>query len=112
MTSYIFNNVKNSKWMQMGATDWMLFRTHMSPHKAIEKIWLNVAASFGVSWQIVAKASITQPHIYIARVITILLTFNVLKVYCKMKENDISVLLGKDNMDILINYYANLEVKG
>ena len=111
MNQYIVEIVKSSSWLDPNACDFMEITDKTQTHKALERIWLNVSASFGVKWQQIEHATENETKLYAARIITMLLIKSILHAHLKMTYNDINLLIGVENQDILEEYYAYTKAK-
>ncbi len=111
MNQYIVEIVKTSKWLDPNASDFMLINDKTQVYKALERIWINVAASFGVKWQQIENATENETKLYAARIITTLLIKSVLHANLRMTYNDINLLIGIENQDLLEEYYAYSKAK-
>jgi hypothetical protein len=111
MNQYIVEIVKTSKWLDPNACDFMLINDKTQVYKALERIWINVAASFGVKWQQIENATENETKLYAARIITMLLIKSVLHANLRMTYNDINLLIGIENQDLLEEYYAYSKAK-
>lgn len=105
MNQYIVDIVKSSKWLEPNACDFMEINDKTQTHKALERIWLNVSASFGVKWQQIENATENETKLYAARIITMLLIKSILHSYLKMTFNEINLIIGIENQDLLEEYY-------
>jgi hypothetical protein len=111
MNQFIVDIVKNSRWLEPHACDFMEITDRTQTHKALERIWLNVAASFGVKWQQIENATENETKLYAARIITMLLIKSILHSYLKMTFNEINLIIGVENQDILEEYYDYIKRK-
>lgn len=111
MNQYIVDIVKNSRWLEPNACDFMNIDEKTHTHRALERIWLNVAASFGVKWQQIENATENETKLYAARIIAMLLIKSILHANLKMTFNDINILIGVENQDVLEEYYEYIKRK-
>lgn len=111
MNQYILDIVKNSSWLEINACDFMKINDKTMVHVALERIWLNVSASFGVKWQQIEHATQNETKLYAARIICMLLIKSVLHANLKLTYNDINLIIGVDNQDLLEEYYDYLKGK-
>jgi hypothetical protein len=107
---HLVSMVQSSEWLTIGSTDFMNIKRSLPLHTAIERIWLNVALSYNISWQEVMRTR-RNTRILSARIITLLLTNSILKSYYEMKDHEINHLLGVDNFKLLDDYFEYIKGK-
>lgn len=105
MNQMIVNLVQQSHWLEQGATDFMKFHSKTFTYTIIERIYLNVAASYRVHWQQIEKASEYETELYVGKIVTYLLIMSTLKSLKKMKPHEINILMGKDFQNTLEEYF-------
>lgn len=103
--------IQSSNWMRIGATDFMEIRKSLPLHYAIERIYLNVALSYNLSWQEIMNASGKNMRLLSARIIMLLLTNSILKSYYEMKDYEINLFIGKSNSELLEDYFDYIKGK-
>lgn len=104
MDKYICELVQKSKWLELDSIIFMKIKQSTPIHSMIERISLNVAASFGASWIAINHANQNQIHLYSARVITALLIRSMLLSTYKMKEYEANYFF-EDEIVSAIEYY-------
>lgn len=107
----IVKMVKSSPWLEPHATDFMEFRYSTPVHTVIERIYLNVAGSYGVKWQQISNAKENQKELFAGRIICNLLIINALKLITKMKMYEINLLIGNENQTIIEDYFNYIQGK-
>jgi hypothetical protein len=111
MNQYIVEMVQKSNWLKPHALDFLCIRESTPIHSVLEKIWLNVAASYGVKWQQIENATENETKLYSARIITMLLTISTLTTINKMKDYEVNILIGSENQYLIEDYFDYLKGK-
>lgn len=109
MTKYTIDLVRDSHWLEPDSLDFLDLKESTPMYLTLERIWLNVAASYGLKWQDVENARESEMKRYGVKIITILLTMRTLKVVHKYDENEINLFLGLDNLSLIEEYFEYVD---
>lgn len=111
MDKHICSLIERSKWLEVGAINFMKIKQSTPIHVAVERIYLNVAASHGTNWINVERANQNQTSLYAAKIVTALLIRSVLLYTYKMKDYEVNVFLGNEIVNAIDYYFANNKSK-
>lgn len=108
---HLIDLIQSSDWLKIGSTDFMEIKKSLPLHYAIERIYLNVSLSYNVSWQEIMNASGKNMRLLSGRIIILLITHSILKSYYGMKDYEINFFIGKDNSELLEDYFDYIKGK-
>lgn len=111
MNRYILEMVQESHWMNFDSCDFMKINAKTKLHVCLERIWLNISASFGVKWQQIEHATENETRLFSAKIITLLLIISKLKSIYNMTQNEIDVMIGRTNAELIEEYFSYLKEK-
>jgi hypothetical protein len=103
--------VQESHWMSFESCDFMKINEKTKLHVCLERIWINIAASFGVKWQQIEHATENETKLFSAKIITLLLIISKLKSIYNMTQNEIDVMIGRANAELIDEYFSYLKEK-
>jgi hypothetical protein len=108
---HLVDMVESSKWLVVGATDFMNIKKSLPLHYAIERIYLNVALSYSVSWQEIMTTSGRNTRLLSAKIVILLLINSILKSYYEMKDYEINLFIGGNDSELLEEYFDYIKGK-
>jgi len=111
MNRYILEMVQESHWMSFESCDFMKINEKTKLHVCLERLWINIAASFGVKWQQIEHATENETKLFSAKIITLLLIISKLKSIYNMTQNEIDVMIGRANAELIDEYFSYLKEK-
>ncbi len=111
MDKHICSLVSQSKWMEIGSTNFMKIKQSTRLHKAVELITLNVAASYDTNWLVINRANKHQTMLYSAKLVTALLIRSIFISIYGMKEYEVNNYLGKDIVASMEYYFEYIKAK-
>lgn len=111
MNNQVVEIVLKSQWLEQNATNFMNISLSTPTYLVVERIWINVSASFGIKWQQVEHANEFETKAYAARIITMLLIISTLSSKLQMKNYEINILIGKENQDLIDEYFEYIKFK-
>jgi hypothetical protein len=111
MDNHTASMVIKSKWLEIGATSFMKIKRSTPIYSMIERIYLNVAASYGVHWSQLNKATDRQTILYSGKIVaSLLIRSNLLYIY-DMDEDDVNEFLGQEIVNAIDYYFKYCEAK-
>lgn len=111
MDKHICSLVLGSKWLEVGSTNFMKIKQSTPIYSAIERISLNVAASYGVHWTMIERCSESQTILYSGKIVTALLIRTTLLFTYKMKQEDVNEFLGEEIVSAIDYYFDFCKLK-
>lgn len=106
MDKHICSLVFKSKWFEVGSTNFMKIKRSTPIYSMIERVYLNVSASYGVHWTDLHKATDRQTMLFSGKIVAnILIRSNLLYIY-QMKQEDVNGYIGNEMVEA-IDYYFN-----
>jgi hypothetical protein len=102
----IRRKINKTSWLEPNSLYVFGFTAKTPVHTIFELIFYNVCNDFKTPWRKVLRAERNNLNLYSARVLCYLLIDRALRKYKKLKPQEIEILIGENNFDIINQYYS------